>query len=192
MYRRVFSVVLVVGCVAFAQVKTGVQPVVDLPNGPLTRIISPDKRWILIFECPDECRERTLWIEDRSSARRLVKKYDRSLAVEWAPDSKRFFVNDDFGSNGSTASVIEAATLRTTDVSQIITDHDPQAKQFLGAGHSYLRAKRWINDHALIVVLFGHFDEAPPNGLPPSFTVEYRVDLNGSVGKIFRHSKEGL
>lgn len=153
-------------------------------------MVSPDKRWTLVFECPNDCQERNLWIEDSSHARRLVKKYERSLDIAWAPDGKRFFVNDNFGSNGSECSVIDPITLKNTDLGQIITDHDAGTKPLLSAGHSYVRAKHWVNDHVLIVVLFGHFDEAPPRGVPAAFTSEYRVELNGGVAKIFQHSKE--
>lgn len=190
MYWRTISTVLVATCVAFAQVKSTLHQVVQLPNGPLTRMVSPDKRWTLVFECPNDCQERNLWIEDNSHTRRLVKKYDRSLAIAWAPSGKRFFVNDDFGSNGSESSVIDPVTLRDTDLGQIITNHDAQAKPLLNAGHSYIRAKRWVNDNVLIVVLFGHFDEAPPRGVPAAFTTEYRVELNGGVVKIFQHPNE--
>ena len=190
MYRRILSSVLVASCVVSAQVESTRHQVVELPNGPLTRIVSPDKRWALVFECPNDCQERNLWIEDSSHARRLVKKYDRSLAIAWAPDSKRFFVNDDFGSNGSEAFVIDSATLKDIDLGEIITNHDVEAKQFLGAGHSYVRAKRWVNDSTLIVVLFGHFDGTPPRGVPAAFTTEYRVDLNGGVARIFQRSRE--
>jgi len=190
MYRRILSTVIIASCVAFAQVKSSLHQVVELPNGPVTRIISPDKRWTMIFECPNNCQERNLWIEDGLHARRLVGKYNRSLAVAWVPDSRRFFVNDDFGSNGSESYVIDPTTLQAVDISKIITKHEAQAKQLLSAGHSYLRAKRWVNDHTLIVVLVGHFDETPPRGFTPAFTFEYRVDLEGGTARILHHSKE--
>ena len=89
-------------CFANAQFESVHKGVVELPRGPVTRIPSPNRRWTLIFECPDNCRERKLWAEDSTSrARKLVKEYERSLAIAWAPDSERFFVNDDYGSNGS-------------------------------------------------------------------------------------------
>ena len=58
--------------------------------------------------------------------------------------------------------------------------------QFLDAGHSYLRAKRWLNPHELLVVLTGHNDGLPPG----AFTLRYRVDLRGKVRKLSQHSGE--
>ncbi len=168
-------------CFADAQVKSVHTPVVELPRGPVTRIPSPNRRWTLVFECPGNCTERKLWVQDNAShARKLVKEYERSLAIAWAPDSGRFFVNDDYGSNGSDSNVIDPASLKTTELSTIIVESDAEAAKFLKAGHSYLRAKRWLNSHALIVVLFGHFDESPPR----SFTIKYRVDLSAGIRKI--------
>jgi hypothetical protein len=176
---------------ANAQVKSVNTGVVELPRGPVTRIPSPNRRWTLIFECPDNCRERRLWVEDSPShARKLVKEYERSLAIAWAPDSERFFVNDDYGSNGSDSYVIDPASLKTTDLGTIIMDNDAEATQFLKAGHSYVRAKRWLNSHELLVVLFGHFDDSPPRGVPGSFTIKYQVDLNGGARKMSQHSIE--
>src|ERR1035441_937025 len=123
------TALLTMPCLAHAQVKSTHPRVVELPNGPLTRIPSPNKSWNLVFECPDDCRERNLWIEDSSHGRRLVKKYERSLAIAWAPDSRRFFVNDDLGSNGSESFVIDPITLKSTDLGTIITDRHAEAKQ---------------------------------------------------------------
>ena len=168
-----------------AQTKSVHTGVVELPRGPVTRIPSPNRHWTLISECPDYSKERKLWIIDNGShARKLVRDYERDLAIAWAPDSERFFVNDDYGSNGSDSYVVDPTSLKTTDLGTVIVDNDAKAAQFLKAGHSYLRANRWLNSHELVVVLFGHFDEAPPRGIPRSFTIKYQVDLNGSTRKI--------
>src|SRR5208283_339214 len=175
------SKMIYVGCCTLVAVTLLVQPtylakaqveavragVVELPRGPITRIPSPDRHWTLIFECPDLSKERKLWVEDSSShARKLVKEYERSLAIAWAPDSERFFVNDDYGSNGSLSYVIEPATLKTIDLRAIIVGSDAKATQFLGAGHSYLRSKQWLSSHELLVAMFGHFDGSPARGFP--------------------------
>ncbi len=175
---------------ADAQIKA-ITEVVVLPQGPVTRISSPNRHWTLIFECPDYSKERKLWVVDNDShARKLVNKYQRSLAIAWAPDSQRFFVEDEYGSNGSDSYVIDPLSLETKDLSTLVSNNDAEIKQLLKAGHSYVKAKRWLNSHELIVVLSGHFDEPPPRGLPGSYTVEYRVDLNGSARKIASQSVE--
>lgn len=179
-------------CFVGAQTKPAHTQVVELPRGPVTRIPSPNGHWTLTFECPDNCRERKLWVgESASHTRKLVKEYERSLAISWAPDSERFFVNDDYGSNGSDCYVIDPASLKTTDIRTIIVDQDAEVTEFLKAGHSYMRAKHWLNSHELLVVLFGHFDDSPPAGIPSSFTIKYQVDLNGaSARKVSQDSAE--
>jgi hypothetical protein len=195
--RALVGTVLVVLRVgpAWAQREAPHPAVVVLPSGSVTRIPSPDRHWVLIFECPDfnekAYQERKLWIEDsRSHSRRLVKEYERSAAISWTPDSQRFFVEDAFGSNGSLSYVIEPATLKTTDLSSIIASSDGEAEQYLKAGHSYLAAKRWLSSHELRVILFGHFDgDASPSVLS-SFTIRYNVDISGRARRISKLSTE--
>lgn len=60
--------------------------VISLPHGEVSHIPSPDGKWTLIFECPNNCSERKLWIEETSKhSRKLVKEYGRSLDISWAP-----------------------------------------------------------------------------------------------------------
>jgi hypothetical protein len=170
-----------------AQSKSTHPAVVILPRAPISRIPSPNGKWTLIFECPNDCSERKLWIEETSShARKLVKEYERSLDISWAPDSRLFFVNDHSGSTNARCYVYEAAPLKETDLAKVVLAGDPGAEQFLDAGHSYLAAKRWLNSHELLIVLTGHNDGSPPG----AFTLRYRVDLRGSVHKLSQRSEE--
>src|ERR1700694_4463601 len=138
---------------AEAQVKSGYNGLVQLPRrAAVTRIPSPNGHWTLIFERPNNCTERKLWVEDSTShVRKPVGEYDRSLSIAWAPDSQLFLVNDDSASDGTLSYVLDPATLKTTDLSAIIAANDADATQFLKAGHSYLSAKRWLNSHELLV-----------------------------------------
>ncbi len=173
--------------IAKAQVKSAHQRVVDLPRSAVSRIPSPDRKWTLIFECPNDCSERKLWIEENTShTRKLVKEYERSLSISWAPDSRLFFVNDASGSTEALCYVYEPATLKEIDLAKVVVAGDPKAAQFLNAGHSYFRAKRWINSRELLVVLSGHTDEPPLRG----FTLKYRVNLNGKVQELSQHAEE--
>jgi len=161
--------------------------VVSLPKGEASRFPSPNGKWALIFQCPNDCSERKLWVEETSShARKLVKEYGRSLDISWAPDSHLFFVNDNSGSTDARCYVYEAASLEETDVAKVVLARYPDAGQFLSSGHSYLRAKRWLNSHELLVVLTGHNEGSPPN----AFTLRYRIDLRGKVRKLSQHAEE--
>jgi hypothetical protein len=166
------------------QTKVTHTPVVTLPRGEITRVASPNRKWTLVFECPNECKERKLWVEENAShSRKLVKEYERSLDVSWAPDSRLFFVNDASGSTETRCYIYEPDSLKETDLSQIILGRDPSAAQFLNAGHSYLEAKQWNNSNELRVILEGHNDGEPPR----AFTVVYHVGVTGSVYKLSQH-----
>jgi len=169
-----------------AQTKSVSPRVIDLPRGPITRIPSPDGKWTLIFECPNDCRQRKLSIgQSDTGVRRLVKEYDRSLSVGWAPDSRLFFVNDAFGSNGTESYVYDPVTLKETPLAKVLVTGDPNADEYLEAGHSYLEVKRWISPHELLVSLRGHFDEQGRG-----FTLGYRIDLNGGVHRLYKRDEE--
>ena len=169
------------------QKKSAHSPITDLPQGSFTRIPSPNRKWTLIFECPKDCSERRLSIEDSvSHVRRLVAEYERSLSISWAPDSQLFFVNDAFASNEALSYVYDPITLKATDLAKLLVAGDPGAAEFLHVGHSYLHARRWVNSRELILVLYGHFDEPPLGG----FTLQYRVNLSGMVHKISQLARE--
>jgi hypothetical protein len=168
--------------------------VVSLPQGPVTRIPSPDRKWMLVFEFPAadkslaaDCRAgenqvRRLWIRHHGSGdRTLVRDFARSLDISWSPDSRHFFVNDASGSTDTLGYVYDPVTLKPTGLSDVVTSADPSAKKYLGAGHSYLEANRWINSQELLVTLWGHFDEERIG-----FKIKYRVDLNGRVERLYK------
>lgn len=163
--------------------KSAAPQVVVLPRGPITRIASPDRKWTLIFECPNVCSQRKLSIEKNAAhARRLVKEYERSLDVGWAPDSHSFFVNDASGSTDTRAYVYHPATLKETVLETVLLAGDRSADKYLGAGHCYLEVKRWITSHELLVALWGQFDNERRG-----FTLKYRLDLNGGVHRLYKH-----
>jgi len=170
---------------ARAQAKEAHPPVMDLPQGAISRIPAPDGKWILIFECPNNCSERKLWIKQRGTpGRKLVSEYDRSLSISWAPDSRHFFVNDAHASNEARRYIIDPVTLKITDLAKVIEAGDTGVQQFLNAGHSYLKVKRSVNSHEVLVALYGHFDDPPPRG----FTLQYRIGLNAVVRKVYSAS----
>jgi hypothetical protein len=102
----------------------------------VSHIPSPDGKWTLIFECPRECSERKLWIvENGAEPRRLVKDYERSVSISWAPDSHHFFVNDAWGSNGESCYVYKAATLKRVEMADVLLSANADVKRYLNAGH---------------------------------------------------------
>lgn len=153
-------------------------PVVVAPRGKVTYLASPDRKWKLVFECPDVERLRQLWLErDGTLTRRLVREYERSVDMGWAPDSRMFFVNDDLGSDEARPYLYDAVTLKETDLTELLRAADPTANQYLEAGHSYFQVRRWVTSKELLATLRGHFDNDPYR----AFFLKYRVQTNGVV-----------
>jgi hypothetical protein len=167
------------------QTKSGAAhtPVIGLPQGAITTIPSPNQDWTLIFEFPDKYKARKLWIQHKgSNDRRLVREFDRSLDISWSPDSQHFFVNDASGSGETRPYIYDPTTLQSIDLAELVAKASPKADDYLGADHSYLEAKYWINAHELVLKLDAFSSEPPPRR--PAFSGTYRVDLNGNVQKV--------
>ena len=160
-------------------------PVFELP-GPTTRLPSPDKKWTLVFEARGE--QRRLWIEDNAShARKLVHVLTRSAGVSWAPDGRSFFLNDELGSDGADCYVIDASTLKETNVASLLVAHfTTTLADYFDAGHVYVEGIRWLTSRVLLVRLTGHLDRPPQR----AFTFRFEVDLNGAVRKVAESRKE--
>lgn len=175
----VVLLIALIGSSAEGQVSSS-SHVIALPQGPITRIQSPNRMWTLLFECPNTSAQRVLSIENtRTGARRVVKQYERSVGIGWAPDSQRFFVNDAFASNGTEAYVYDVLTLKEISLNDVLVAADPSATQYLEAGHAYLEVTRWVNSHVVVASLWGHFDEKQRG-----FELKYRIDLRGGVRRL--------
>lgn len=158
--------------------------VISLPQGAMTTIPSPNRDWTLIFEFRNASQVRKLWIQHKgSSERRLVREFERSLDISWSPDSQHFFVNDASGSGETRPYVYDPTTLESIDLAKFIAKVSPKADDYLGADHSYLDAKRWINSHELLLKLNAYFSEPQPRR--PGFTGTYRIDLRGTVQRVY-------
>lgn len=155
--------------------------VIALPQGPLTRIPSPNRKWTLIFEFSDVNKPRKLWIQRKGSGERtLVRDFDRSLDVSWSPDSQHFFVNDASGSTDTLCYVYGPETLRPMNVLELLTSASRRASNF-EADHFYVEAKHWVGSDELLVTVMGYLSSTPPK---PGFSGTYRINLNGSVRTI--------
>jgi hypothetical protein len=158
-------------------------PVISLPQGAMTTIPSPSRNWTLIFEFADVNKARKLWIQrNGSNQRRLVREFERSLDISWSPDSQHFFINDSSGSGETRPYIYDPTTLQSIDLAELVAKASPKADDYLGADHSYLEAKYWINAHELVLKLDAFYSEPPPRR--PAFSGTYRVDLSGNVQKV--------
>ena len=170
-------------------------PVVTLPQGAVTRISSPDRKWVLTFEFPaadeppshgcltGENDVRKLWIQRKeSNDRTLVRDFERSLDISWSPDSQHFFVNDASGSGETRPYIYDPATLHSTNLAALVAKASPKAANYLNADHSYLEVKHWINSHEVLVKMMAYFSEPPPQR--PGFGATYRIDLDGTIHKV--------
>jgi len=187
-----WTVLLLPCCIAAQSKPTHLHtPVINLPRGTVTHILSPDRKWMLIFEligdpltegCPGaEEVKRKLWIQRKgSSERKLVREFERSLDVSWSPDSRHFFINDASGSNGTLAYVYDTETLKVVDVQEMLAAASRGVRNF-EADHFYVQAKHWVSPDALLVTVNGYLSSTPPT---PGLSGSYTVHLNGVVRTI--------
>lgn len=158
-------------------------PIISLPQGAVTPIPSPNQEWTLIFEFQSVDEPRKLWIQHKgSSERRLVREFERSLDISWSPDSNHFFVNDASDSGETRPYVFDPTTLQSIDVADLVAKASPKADDYLGADHSYLEAKHWINSQELLLKFMAYFSEPAPRR--PRFSGTYRFGLHGTVQKV--------
>jgi hypothetical protein len=163
--------------------------VVSFPGESVSRARSPDGKWALVSGQPDDSGQRRLWIESTNPAgRRPVRAFSRVVRVSWAPDSQLFFVNDEWGSNGTDCYVFDAVTLKATAIANLLARRYPKIiSGHKKASHLYFEASRWASSRVLLVRLTGHFDEPPAQ----SFTLRFEVDLNdGSIREVGESQKE--
>jgi len=147
---------------------------VELPGGKTVHIRSPNARWTLIASPYSENQERTVTLEDKiTSARTLVKRYDRSLSVGWSPDSRAFFLNDAYGSDGEDAYIYWPGVSQPLKLNDPILRADAQAAG-IPADHTYFQVRRWLSAKSVLVEYCGHGSEAPAR----QFDFLYYVDLN--------------
>ena len=163
--------------------------VVKLPQGSLTRIPSPDRKWTLVFEFhqppedPAGCVaagevSRKLWIERTGSKeRKFIREFERSLDISWSPDSRHFFINDASGSSDTLSYVYDPENLKAVDLLTVLNAASPRLRRFR-ADHFYVEAKHWINSEELLVTVDGYLSSTPPG---PGLSGVYRVNLNGAV-----------
>jgi hypothetical protein len=188
---RIQLLVLFCGALTFSpapsQQSTPPQAVRFTPER-LAHLASPDDHWTLTNGCKG-CPEgqEMLWlVQNDDHHRRLVRKYARTVQTAWAPDSSAFYLNDESAPDKTLAFVIDARSLKITEIEKIIVAADPSAARYVRAGHSFLAAQKWLAPAELIVNLTGHFDQPPAT----QFELRYRVNLNGRIVKESQRESE--
>jgi|GEM_PF-4272266 hypothetical protein len=138
--------------------------------------MSPDKRWILIAPPPSKPDQKRMLLVRRSGQKSdiLIRRYERSIRVEWAPDSSAFFLNDESGSNVTDASIYWPGHTNSLELGDAILVQDTEAKA-IPADHAYLQARRWIDSSTVLVEYCGHNSGVPAQ----RFDFLYRIAIGG-------------
>lgn len=154
----------------------------ELPWGPIKRLVSPDGAFILYGRSSSSAPQ--LWIEDTRTHRR-TKLFDipSTLTAAWSADGSAFYVNDHQGSDEESAYVYDAATLKRIDIAARIQAEDPKSRPFTH-GHAYFQVTGWEGTQDLAVRFFGHTDEPPVT----DFEFRYRISRRGDVKILSRHT----
>ncbi|MGA2882478.1 MAG: hypothetical protein ABSG13_26280 [Bryobacteraceae bacterium] len=169
--------VAIFGLVGFATVLASAQELY-LPQGPVTRLASPDASQILYSQKSNNGTQ--LWIEDKRTHRK-TKLFDvgGTLSAAWSADGTAFYVNDHWASDRERAYICDAATLQLLDIADRILAEDPETRPF-AAGHTYFAIERWDGTQDVAVRFSGHTDEPPV----VQFDFRYRVSRTGVVKKL--------
>ena len=162
----------------------------EIPCKHRTRVSSPSGRYSLVGftrqqkmkgKC-SQCKALSskLWLDDSvTHVRTLLLEVNRSASSGWSPDGKSFYVEDDFGSNGTESYLYEISGLKKLDIGELIDSSDKVAKSLSG-GHAYVRVEHWQDSKSLLVRFQGHTDEAPST----CFDFHYLVSRSGNVKKL--------
>lgn len=164
-----------------------------IPFGRLTRLSSPDGRYMLIgtsrrtvvrHQCP-KCSsvQAKLWLVDsRSQDRKLLLEVGSTAAASWSPDGKSFYVEDHQNNNSTLTYLYDTESMKKLDIEELIFAIDPEAKRFLD-GHTFIDVDRWQDDGDLLIRYSGH-TEGPPS---TCFLMHYLVSRLGTVKKLSEH-----
>jgi len=148
---------------------------------------SPDDQWTLANGCHGCPAGRVLWLANNvDHHRRIVRKYENTIAGAWSSDSANFFVNDEPESGAVRAYVIEAASLKVTEIEKLIVAADDAAPKLLRAHRAALAVERWRGPDELLVALTGRVEEPTPT----AFEVRYDVKLSGAVRRVSERTWE--
>jgi hypothetical protein len=170
-----------IAAIAFAQ-----QPRLNLPWGPVTRLVSPDGAHTLygvpwrsgVNDAPQ------LWIENmRTGEEHMLLSLGSTLSADWSPDGTAFSVNNHWASDREQAYIYDAGTLQRLNLGDRILAGDPEAKRFAN-GHAYFEVEHWDGSQYVIVNFHGHTDEAPVR----CFDLQYRLNRDGDVEKLPPHA----
>jgi len=157
-----------------------------LPNGPFTRLSSPNGSHIL-YGVPYQSGTNDgpqLWIEDtRTHQRKMLLSVGSTLSAAWSPDGTSFFVEDHWASDRARAYIYDVDTLQRLDLGGRILTVDQSARRFAD-GHAYFDFERWDDEQQMSVRFHGHTDQPPV----VCFDFQYRVNQgSGAVVKLSQH-----
>jgi hypothetical protein len=163
----------------------------EFPFGETTSI-SPDGSFTLQTEgCkhnPINC-DRRVWVQNnRTHERKLLIELQRTGLIGWAPLGSAFFLNDDFGSNESSAYLYFPAENRNFDIGTLLDQKFPQDLRFEENSHHYVDGIRWVGKDAILVKRHGHFDQYVSGG--NEFAICYLVNTQGEVSRLSETKNE--
>jgi hypothetical protein len=170
-----FSVPWVLGQSSFAEFPFGQGSSIS-PDGSFTlkiKVCQPNQ---------GDCDKRLWLVNNRTNIKKVLIEVQRTALVGWGPSGSAFFLNDDFGSNGSSADMYFPAEGRHFNINELLDKQFPQDRRFEENSHHYIKGVRWISADKLLVRRNGHFDRNVPAG--NEFSVCYSVSSTGRATRI--------
>lgn len=166
---------------ARAQEQKPAPSVVRFTADRLVLLASPDNQWTLANGCHGCPAGRVLWLANNADHHRhIVRKYEHTISAGWSSDSSSFFLNDEAENGSIRAYVVEAESLKTTEIERLIVAADSDAPKFLRANRAAIAVERWRAPAELIAALTGRYEQPSPT----AFEIRYDVKLSGAVRRI--------
>lgn len=156
---------------------------------------SPDGRHLITHQTRFDggfARERRMTFKDaRTGKGGLFYKHERSVSVDWSPDSQRFILNDYWGSNGADCHIYSTPQLRSASPDTQVV-RATNVRGILGNAplHLYVACERWLSPSAVVVRLWG--DATEQRSLSARMIVGLRRDVDLMVPRYAFQAPHGL
>ena len=129
--------------------------------GRVSMLASPDGKSRIINRDDESKDEAHLLLLNAHGVERPLYRYGRHVLVAWSPDSRRVAITDYAGSNAARCIVIDAKTLKSTDVTAEATGRSKLISRIMGNFHAYFECQGWTSDHTLSIKVSGYGDSNP-------------------------------
>ena len=151
--------------------------------GAVQSVAAPDGSGRRIFYRPhialDGSQASPVFFDDGKGSVRRVATVSRNMGVEWSPDGRRVFLQDNWGSNIADcyAMTMTSAGMRGFSLLKLIrrTPGRPMGPEQPYVAHYYVHCDEWRGSDQIAGALDGHVDTSPFRTFSHPFVYDART-----------------